>query len=167
MSAKRPTAEQGIPRTLWGFLSTLGCDLKSQEMSLGPDHATFPAHPRMGLLLSSFLAEVTPPLSPSSHTHTLLQLLQRCVCFSPVTSHPGRSSSVFVPAPVCKAFHCPRPFLLSCPHHAYPQEAGKWCGRLRSGFTSLLSPFTACPLAHKQTLGFSSGTPCLCFSRFP
>lgn len=113
MSAKGPTTEQGIPQTPWGFLSTLGCDLRSQEMSPGPDHAPFPA-------------EVTPPLSPSSHTH-LPPAFQRCVCFNPITSHPGRSISVFVPAPVRKAFHCPRPFLLSCPRHTYPP------GRLASG----------------------------------
>lgn len=137
-------------------------------MSPGPDYATFPAHPRMGLSLSFFLAAVTPPLSPSPpNPHTFLQLLQRCVCFNPVTSHPGRSFLVFLPAPVCKTFHCPRPFLLLCPRHAYPLEAGKRRSRLQSGFTSLLSPFTACPLAHKQTLGFFLGIPCLYFSPFP
>lgn len=69
MSAKGPTTEQGIPQTPWGFLRTLGCDLRSQEMSPGPNHTTFPAHPRMGLSPSSFSAEVTPSLSPSSPPH--------------------------------------------------------------------------------------------------
>lgn len=60
-------------------------------MSPGPNHATFPAHPSMGLSLSSFLAAVTPPLSPSSPP-------------TPSSSF-SRGVSVSTPSPVTQDTH--------------------------------------------------------------
>lgn len=160
-----PLQSKGPPDSL-GLSQYTGYDLRSQEVSPGPDHATFLAHSRWVSLSTpwqrspfpSALAPThLPPASPEvclfqpHHHHqpprTLILSLHACTYMQDLPLSKALSSAVSLPR--------------------LSPEAGKWRGRLRSGFTSLLFPFTTCPLAHQQTLGFSLGSLVYVFLMLP
>lgn len=130
-------------------------------MCPGLDHPAFPLIPeRVSHSISSWQRSPLP--SALAPTHLPSASPEVCL-FQPhhQHSHPGCSFSVFMPAPVCKTSHCPRPFLPSCPCHACPLEAGKQRGSLRSGSTSLFSPSPHAPW-HTGRLWGSLRDPLVC-----
>lgn len=117
---KEPLQSKGTPDSLGLSQYTGVCSEEPGSVPRPrPCHLFCPS--QNGSLSFHSLSEVTLPLSPCSHTHPL-QLLHGVCLFQTITitSHPRHSVSVFMPAPVCKTFHCPKPFLLSCSCHTCP-----------------------------------------------